>query len=76
LSTTSPETGYQAAGRSCLEEAKPLTQEQQQFSEKERFRQLLVESFNFLNQDEVITYKYVPTRDALREKISNLLYKP
>jgi Trypanosomal VSG domain len=58
-----------------LAEAKRLAQEQQQHSEKERFRQLLVETLNFLNQDEAITYKYVPTRDDLREKISSVLYK-
>jgi hypothetical protein len=58
-----------------LAEAKQLAQEHQQYDEKERFRQLLVESLNFLNQDEAITYKHTPTRDALREKISSALYK-
>jgi hypothetical protein len=58
-----------------LAEAKRLAQERQQHDEKERFRQLLVESLNFLNQDEAITYNHTPDRDALREKISSVLYK-
>ena len=58
-----------------LAKAKRLAQEHQQYDEKERFRQLLVESLDFLNQDEAITYKHTPTRDALREKISSALYK-
>jgi excisionase family DNA binding protein len=58
-----------------LAEAKRLSQEHQQQDEKERFRQLLVESLGFLNEDEAITYKFTPNRDTLREKISGALYK-
>jgi predicted transcriptional regulator len=49
--------------------------DKQQHDEKERFRQLLVESLNFLNQDEANTYKHTLARDALREKISSVLNK-
>ncbi len=58
-----------------LAEAKRLTQELSEQDVQQRYRQLLVESLNFLNQDEAITYRFVPDRDALREKISNALYK-
>jgi len=61
--------------QTSLAEAKRLAQEYQQQDEKERFRQLLVESLDFLNEDEAITYKYTPNMDDLREKISGALYK-
>jgi hypothetical protein len=61
--------------QTSLAEAKRLAQEHQQQDEKERFRQLLVEFLDFLNEDEAITYKYTPNRDTLREKISGALYK-
>ncbi len=57
-----------------LAEAKRLKQEFSEGDELQRYRQLLVEALNFLNQDEAITYKYVPARDTLREKLSNVLY--
>ena len=66
---------FKRSVQTSLAEAKQLAQEQQQHDEKESFRQLLVESLNFLNQDEAITYKHTPARDALREKISSVLYK-
>lgn len=58
-----------------LAEAKRISQELAEQAGQQRYRQLLVETLNFLNQDEAITYKYVPTRDNLREKISSALYK-
>ena len=58
-----------------LAEAKRLTQQFAEEDQQQRYRQLLVDALNFLNQDEAITYKYVPARDDLREKISSTLYK-
>jgi excisionase family DNA binding protein len=57
------------------EEPPMLRSDKQQHDEKERFRELLVEFLNFLNQDEANTYKHTLARDALREKISSVLYK-
>lgn len=57
-----------------LAEAKRLMQEFAETGDLQRYRQLLIEALRFLNQDEAITYKYVPARDDLREKISGALY--
>jgi hypothetical protein len=57
------------------EETPMLRSDKQQHDEKERFRELLVEILNFLNQDEAIINKHTLARDALREKISSVLYK-
>lgn len=58
-----------------LAEAKRIAQGLTEEADQQRYRQLLVEALNFLNQDEAITYKYIPARDDLREKISSVLYK-
>jgi DNA-binding transcriptional regulator GbsR (MarR family) len=58
-----------------LAEAKRITRELEEEADQQRYRQLLVEALNFLNQEEAITYKYVPARDDLREKISTALYR-
>ncbi len=58
-----------------LAEAKRLAQEVAEEAGQQRYRHLLVEALNFLNRDEAITYKYIPARDDLREKIAEALYK-